>query len=338
MTTYATDRVDLFVTGTDSSVMHKYYDGNSWRPSEKEWESLGGQSIYEPVYNSRRADRINVFIINFKRELLHKWYDGNKWSDWQNFGGTWAERPSVVSWGPDRLDIFLIGRDGNLFHKYLDSDGNWSNGYEDMAGQFIAPVAAVARDKGFIDLFGTTPDHKIHHKWLDGNNWGPKGVSGDWENMGGTFYDMPKAVSFDTKRIDLFCVGDDSALYSRHWDGNKWNSSWESLGGVIHMLPEVVSRGSGHLDVFVIGTDHAVYHKYVENNQWKPSQKEYEFMSGVATDKLTALSAKNNRISLMHIGTDSVCYLKTYDGKWKPGLTGYISLGGTCMSPVGEAS
>jgi hypothetical protein len=338
MNAKSTERVDLFSIGTDSNVIHKSFNGSQWKPSDKEWDNLGGQSMYEPTYISRKNDLINVFILNFKRELLHKTFDGQRWQDWENLGGTWAERPSVISSNPDRLEVFVVGQNGRLYCKRLEGR-SFSKQFEDLGGQFIAPIAAVSRDKDRIDLFGTTPDRKIHRKYYDGKNWGPKGASGEWENMGGNCYDMPRAVSIDNKRIDLFCVGDDSALYSRTFDGNKWNSNWENLGGIIHMLPEVVCMEEGRLDVFVIGTDHAVYHKYLEDNKWKPSQKDYEFMSGTTTDRLTALTAKN-RIDLLHVGVDSQCYVKSYDGDknhWTPGLTGYKNLGGTCMSPIASA-
>lgn len=34
------NRLDLFVTGTDSRVYHKWWDGSSWQPSNTDWESL----------------------------------------------------------------------------------------------------------------------------------------------------------------------------------------------------------------------------------------------------------------------------------------------------------
>lgn len=35
------NRLDLFVTGTDSNVYHKWWDGTSWQPAPTDWESLG---------------------------------------------------------------------------------------------------------------------------------------------------------------------------------------------------------------------------------------------------------------------------------------------------------
>ncbi|MEZ4504703.1 MAG: M28 family peptidase [Thermomicrobiales bacterium] len=37
---WGANRLDLFVTGTDSRVYHKWWDGSSWQPSTTDWESL----------------------------------------------------------------------------------------------------------------------------------------------------------------------------------------------------------------------------------------------------------------------------------------------------------
>ncbi|MFC7446640.1 zinc metalloprotease [Rhodococcus daqingensis] len=37
----ASGRMDVFVTGADGAVHHKWWDGSGWRPSQHGWESLG---------------------------------------------------------------------------------------------------------------------------------------------------------------------------------------------------------------------------------------------------------------------------------------------------------
>jgi Common central domain of tyrosinase/Repeat of unknown function (DUF346) len=39
---WASDRLDLFVRGTDNLIYHKWWDGSNWGPSPTDWESLGG--------------------------------------------------------------------------------------------------------------------------------------------------------------------------------------------------------------------------------------------------------------------------------------------------------
>ena len=36
------NRLDVFVTGTDSQVFHKWWNGSAWGPSVTGWEAQGG--------------------------------------------------------------------------------------------------------------------------------------------------------------------------------------------------------------------------------------------------------------------------------------------------------
>jgi hypothetical protein len=43
---------------------------------------------------------------------------------------------------------------------------------------------------------------------------------------------VPCPVSWAANRLDVFCKGQDNALYHKWWDGSAWGG-WESLGGVL---------------------------------------------------------------------------------------------------------
>ena len=43
---WGANRLDIFGLGTDNSMYHKAWDGSHWRPSQTDWEGLGG------VFNS----------------------------------------------------------------------------------------------------------------------------------------------------------------------------------------------------------------------------------------------------------------------------------------------
>lgn len=40
---WAPNRLDIFAVGTDRRLFHKAWDGSQWRPSQADWEPLGGQ-------------------------------------------------------------------------------------------------------------------------------------------------------------------------------------------------------------------------------------------------------------------------------------------------------
>jgi hypothetical protein len=62
-------------------------------------------------------------------------------------------------------------------------------------------------------------------------DWSDSGgeLEPSWEYLGGVFISSPDAASWASNRIDVFAVGEDSALWHRFWDGSDW-SEWESLG------------------------------------------------------------------------------------------------------------
>jgi hypothetical protein len=42
VTAWGANRLDVFVTGTDSALYHKWWDGNAWGPSLTGYEFMGG--------------------------------------------------------------------------------------------------------------------------------------------------------------------------------------------------------------------------------------------------------------------------------------------------------
>jgi len=347
MTSWASDRLDLFVVGTNSAVFHKWWDGQKWGPSVKDWENLGGTVIFDPVSVAWGPNRLDVFAIGTDSALYHKWWDGSSWgpsiSGWEKLGGTWTEKPTVVSWGKNRLDIFLVGTDRSLYQKFWNGS-QWNNGFVNLGGKFLHAPAAVAWGSDRLDIFGTGTNSAVFHKWWNGSAWGPSVA--DWENMGGTIVGPPKAVSWAPNRLDIFSVGLDSALYHKYWNGSNWGPSgaagaWESLGGTIQRSPEIISWGDQRLDIFVIGTDNGVFHKWYDGKSggWGPSIKDYERMGGIVINNLTAVSWASNRIDLFVVGTDGAIDHKAYSpsiGGWQPnGLAGgYENLGGIAISSV----
>ena len=225
------DRLDIFMTGTDGALYHKWWDGSQWGPSATTFEFMGGEILGDPTVASWDHDRLDVFVIGTDEGLYHKAWDGTRWypsvTDYENLGrpstgSGLARNPVVNSWGHDRLDVFIVGTDGALYHK-----------------------------------------------WWDGSNWGPS-VS-DFEFMSGGITRDPAVVSWDHDRLDVFVIGTDGALYHKAWNGSQWSPSvtgYEFLSGYIISNPAVASWDHDRLDVFVIGGDGALYHKAWDGTSW----------------------------------------------------------------------
>ncbi len=67
---WATNRLDVFATGTNNAMHHKWWDGRAWRG----WESLGGVIDDAPAAVSWGPNRIDCFARGMDNHLHHKWY------------------------------------------------------------------------------------------------------------------------------------------------------------------------------------------------------------------------------------------------------------------------
>ncbi|MGH9900453.1 MAG: S8 family serine peptidase, partial [Pyrinomonadaceae bacterium] len=231
VSSWAANRLDCFVTGTDRAMWHKWWDGSAWRG----WESLGGVCTSAPAAVSWGPNRIDCFVIGTDRAMWHRWWDGAAWRGWESLGGICQQGVAVSSWGPNRLDCFVIGTDNALWHKWWDGAA-W-RGWESLGGVCTSAPAAVSWGPNRIDCFVTGTDSAMWHRWWDGAAW--RG----WESLGGVCWQEGLAASsWSANRLDCFVIGTDSAMWHKWWDGSAWRG-WESLGGVCVSPPAAVSWG-----------------------------------------------------------------------------------------------
>ena len=254
---WAANRLDIFVTGTNSAMWHKWWDGSTWRG----WENLGGICVSEPAAVSWGNNRIDTFVIGTDNALYHKWWDGSAWRGWESLGGVCTYGVGAASWSANRLDVFVIGTDNALYHKWWDGSA-WrpagrTGAWEHLGGVCISEPASVSWGANRIDTFVIGTDNALYHKWWDGSAW--RG----WENLGGKCIRGVAASSRGPNRLDVFVIGTDNQLYRKNWDGSRW-STWEGLGGVCTSAPASVSWGANRIDTFVLGTDSATWHKWWE--------------------------------------------------------------------------
>ena len=148
-----------------------------------------------------------------------------------------------------------------------------------------------------------------------------------WESLGGVVTSPPATVSWGPRRIDLFALGQDHALWHRWWDGGANWGGWESLGGVLTSPPCVASWLPNRLDVFGLGQDHGLWHRWWDGNAWGG----WESLGGILTTTPTVVSWGPNRLDIFGRGTDNAVWHRWWDGaQWG----GWESLGGSVMSEV----
>lgn len=253
---WAANRLDCFVRGSDGQMWHKWWDGSAWNG----WEPLGGALVHAPAAVSRGPNRIDCFVHGTDGQMWHKWFDGARWKGWEPRGGELASSPAVASWGPNRLDCFMRDTDGALHTQWWD--GSRWNGWARVQGEALADSApgAVSWGPNRIDCFVRGKDGALYHKWFDGRTWNT-----GWEHLGapsGTIRlaSAPAVSSLGPNHLEIFVRGTDNALWQKVWDG-AWRG-WERLGGTFGDNPAAVSWGPNRIDCFVRGTGNTMLHKW----------------------------------------------------------------------------
>jgi hypothetical protein len=178
------DRLDLFITKSDSSVHVNSWDGLSWSG----WTALDKVvAVGQPKAVCWGKGRIDLFVKGKDSGVWHNWYDGGSWATWESLGCKILYEPEAVSWGPNRLDVFVVGTDGELHHKWWDrhflpSKMGWEprKGWESQGGAIKASPTAVCWGPHRIDVFVIGKNYAVFHKWFDGKSWSP-----DYEKLGG---------------------------------------------------------------------------------------------------------------------------------------------------------
>jgi hypothetical protein len=178
-----------------------------------------------------------------------------------------------ISVKPDRLDAFVVDGDGRVRNAFWQPDmPEWFQGWVDVLGGRAkpgAPVTAVSRSEGYLDVFVVGTDRQVWTAARDASGrWG-----GWWPIPGVT---VPPgcqvgAVSRSRDLLDIFVTDDSGRTMTASWapwhdDG--WRG-WRHIQGGIAIKGAAitpVSRRENELDIFVTGTDGRIY-----NAWWSPT-------------------------------------------------------------------
>jgi hypothetical protein len=242
---WAADRLDAFVRGTDNQMWHVWWTGGQWSG----WEGLGGSLTSGPGAVSWGSGRIDVFVRGTDNQLWHRWWDGTQWLGWEGLGGVLLSAPAVASRGGNSLDVMVEGSDQQIWHKWWD--GSQWIGWEPLGGLTDSDPAESSWGPGRLDIFIRNTDGTLNHRWYDSGGWSA------WEWFPGSLSTGPAATSAASGQVDVAAVGAGSVPQRMEYTGS-WQN-WQSLNGVSLRTPASVSRDSLNEDVFVAGTDNTLY-------------------------------------------------------------------------------
>ena len=243
VTSWGTNRVDLFARGTDGALKHKLYNGR-WSA----WESLGGAISSAPAAVSWGVGRIDVVARGIDGSVVHRAFLNGAWAPWDAVGSpiTITGEPSIASWGPDRLDVVVRGAPGNNVLQVTWTGSGWTP-WADLGGIIDASPAAVSWGPNRLDIFAKAGGTVLFHKYWD-NGW-----SG-WMPIDSGITSAPAVTSAQAGYLDIYARIGGNRLGHKAWAGSFWTGI-EDLGGSLATAPGATDWNYTREFVFGMGTD-----------------------------------------------------------------------------------
>ncbi|MDV3425861.1 MAG: DUF346 domain-containing protein [Bacillota bacterium] len=157
VSSWAPNRLDTFVRGTDNALYHKWWNGSRW----SDWENLGGNLTSAPSAVSWGNNRIDVFARGQGNRLYHLWWNGVRWSSWQDLDGNITSAPAVSSRADNRLEVFARGQNNQLMTMSWNGTrwSNWSN----LGGTLTSDPSAVSWGPNRTDVFARGTNNAMWH-------------------------------------------------------------------------------------------------------------------------------------------------------------------------------
>jgi hypothetical protein len=272
----STDKLDIFVTGTDQRLYTA-----AWEPGFADgwhgwWNLLNGVAApgAHVTAVSRSADHLDVFVVGtdggvYTAAWQPDFADG--WHGWWRIGNVVAPQGAavyVVSRSTDKLDIFVTDIHGSVMTAAWEPDfaDGW-HGWWQINGGAAAPgtaVTAVSRSTDKLDVFVTGTDGGVYTA-----AWEPDFADGwhGWWRIGNVVAPQGApvhCVSRSADKLDIFVTDSGGSIMTAAWEpdfADGWHGWWQINGGAAAPGAPVnaVSRSADHLDVFVVGTDSRVY-------------------------------------------------------------------------------
>jgi hypothetical protein len=278
----STDKLDVFVIGTDTNVYTA-----AWEPANTDWwhgwwklrNGIGAAGGHVTVV-SRAPDKLDVFVVGTDRRVwTAAWQPSftDWWHGWWPIGNIKVPPGSpihAVSRSTDKLDIFVTDENGIVQTAAWEpsfTDG-WHGWWQIQGGRAApgAAVTAVSRSTDKLDVFVVGNDGRV---WTAA--WQPNfGSWHGWWPIGNIHVPAGApihCVSRSADKLDIFATDNGGVIRTAAWEPaftDGWHGWWELNGGRAAPGSPVtaVSRSKDKLDVFVVSNDQRVW-----TAAWEPT-------------------------------------------------------------------
>ncbi|MFJ9648901.1 lysyl oxidase family protein [Streptomyces sp. NPDC101206] len=215
----------------------------------------------------------------------------------------------------------------------------WS-GPNHLSGPLVQPgISPAAWRPNRLVVFGVNTDGKLYRMAWDGYNW--QGWNGLTTPVpAGTALQSPVSTvpSWGSRRIDVFGVRTDGALFHAAYDPLTWSLlPVPRLSGSGFQAPvsavSWASRGGMRLDVFGVKTDGKLHHMAFNGSSWSGPNP----LSGISfAPPVSAVAWGPNRLDVFGVSTDSGLHHMAFNGSSWSGSNTFALSG--FKSPVSVVS
>ncbi len=213
-----------------------------------------------------------------------------------------AGPPAVVTRNTNTYDLFYVGTDGGLYTINQGTTGVWPSGSNGTlifnstaAGYPLAgQLAAIARDRVPMDVFGATTAHDLVRLSWDGSVWhfAQYGV----EATGSGAASTPAAVAASPTSAMVAWMSLNGSVQVGRFAGGAWQAP-TPMGGIFfpsNQTPALAASGDGMFHLFVRDGAGQVWYNRNTNGAWAG----WRNLGGNVIGNLTAASSYLNRVDI----------------------------------------
>lgn len=251
----STNRLQVFVRGTDNCLYGKSLDQSSWA-----WDAWTNfEKVPVPCdmasapsvasISTWGKKQVHVIYRRNDNHIIDARYDGSNWGV-HDIGGLTNHAPTVVNVQDGQfgghLALYYRGVDNYMWVNTLGA----FDGIDNWAGEHQMPVAQnnmgsgpsattlVVNGNTYIQLvYRRANDGGIGHAWQhvknsNGDTVNAYAPTSGWseDSLGGVTYSTPSAVAWQGGGYYVFHRGTDNRLWVRTWWPNSGWGGWQQLG------------------------------------------------------------------------------------------------------------
>jgi hypothetical protein len=201
--------------------------------------------------------------------------------------------PTVVAWGEDGFMVFHTGDTGSIFYTPVFGDGNHSDIWTSVPGNFTnLPVSVAQMGTGSSNLYlvyrGLGNDLRVWGTWYDfsSNSW-----SGAEQINGGLANTAPGvSMNYLTNQLFVTAQGTDNQLWITHQElgAPSWNN-WSPMGVYTTGSPYSIACANGNMAFSILDSNsHPEFAKFDGYGNQKTGWTEDSFANTSSPARLTA--------------------------------------------------